>query len=171
MSKLASHWPFGHLQPKLWAKEGPGLLAVWLLTTKSRKSTSFRRPMTVWDMAFRENTWENSNIWENSNNSSIFSRWKLEIIVCMIAWHKRLWIFLIGYMSRFHYYIIWKSLKMMKTCQLSIKQRAQQRGRKRYKMEGHKSWQAKDIPKRAYRKGNKKKSSTWTSPPQLWKAY
>jgi hypothetical protein len=22
---MASHWPFGHLQPKLWAKEGPGL--------------------------------------------------------------------------------------------------------------------------------------------------
>jgi hypothetical protein len=25
MSKVASHWPFGHLQPKLWAKEGPGV--------------------------------------------------------------------------------------------------------------------------------------------------
>jgi len=23
MSKMASHEPFGHLQPKLWAKEGP----------------------------------------------------------------------------------------------------------------------------------------------------
>ncbi len=22
---MASHWPFGHLQPKLWAKEGPGV--------------------------------------------------------------------------------------------------------------------------------------------------
>jgi hypothetical protein len=38
---MASHWSFGHLQPKLWAKEGPGVkLAVWLLTTKSRESTS-----------------------------------------------------------------------------------------------------------------------------------
>jgi hypothetical protein len=25
MSKMASHWSFGHLQPKLWAKEGPGV--------------------------------------------------------------------------------------------------------------------------------------------------
>jgi len=25
MSKMASHEPFGHLQPKLWAKEGPGV--------------------------------------------------------------------------------------------------------------------------------------------------
>ncbi len=22
---MASHWPFGHLSPKLWAKEGPGI--------------------------------------------------------------------------------------------------------------------------------------------------
>jgi hypothetical protein len=40
---MASHWPFGHLSPKLWAKEGPGVkLAVWLPTTKSRESTSSR---------------------------------------------------------------------------------------------------------------------------------
>jgi hypothetical protein len=25
---MASHWPFGHLSPKLWAKEGPGPLKV-----------------------------------------------------------------------------------------------------------------------------------------------
>jgi hypothetical protein len=25
ISKMASHWSFGHLQPKLWAKEGPGI--------------------------------------------------------------------------------------------------------------------------------------------------
>jgi len=37
---MASHWPFGHLQPKLWAKEGPGVkLAVWLPTIKSQEST------------------------------------------------------------------------------------------------------------------------------------
>jgi hypothetical protein len=37
MSKMASHEPFGHLQHKLWSKEGPGIkLAVWLPTTKSR---------------------------------------------------------------------------------------------------------------------------------------
>jgi hypothetical protein len=38
---MASHEPFGHLQPKLWAKEGPGIkLPIWLPTIKSRKSTS-----------------------------------------------------------------------------------------------------------------------------------
>jgi len=45
MSKMPSHWSFGHLQPKLWAKEGPGVkLAVWLPTIKSRESTSSRHP-------------------------------------------------------------------------------------------------------------------------------
>jgi hypothetical protein len=45
---MASHWPFGHLQPKLWAKEGPGVkLPVWFPTTKSRESTSSRPPN--WD--------------------------------------------------------------------------------------------------------------------------
>jgi hypothetical protein len=42
---MASHWPFGHLQPKLWAKKGPGVkLTVWLPTTKSRESTFSRHP-------------------------------------------------------------------------------------------------------------------------------
>jgi hypothetical protein len=44
MSKKASPDPFGHLKPKLWAKEGSGVkLAIWLPTTKSRESTSSRR--------------------------------------------------------------------------------------------------------------------------------
>jgi hypothetical protein len=42
----------------------------------------------------------------------------------------------------------------MKTCQSSIKQSTgQQKGRKRYKMEGPKSWQTKKPPKRANHKG------------------
>jgi hypothetical protein len=49
---MASHWSFEHLQPKLWAKEGPGVkLAVWLPTTKSRESTSSRHPIWECDMA------------------------------------------------------------------------------------------------------------------------
>jgi hypothetical protein len=49
---MASHWPFGHLQPKLWAKEGPGVkLAIWLPTTKSQESTSSWHPIWVCDMA------------------------------------------------------------------------------------------------------------------------
>jgi hypothetical protein len=40
MSEMASHEPFGHLQHKLWLKEGPRVkLAVWLPTTQSREST------------------------------------------------------------------------------------------------------------------------------------
>jgi hypothetical protein len=43
MSKMSSHGPFGHLQHKLCAKEGPGVkLAVWLPTTKSQESAQLR---------------------------------------------------------------------------------------------------------------------------------
>jgi hypothetical protein len=51
---MASHWPFGHLKPKLWAKEGPGVkLAVWLPITKSQESTSSRPPNWECDMALK----------------------------------------------------------------------------------------------------------------------
>jgi hypothetical protein len=43
---MASHEPFGHLQPKLWAKEGP--------TTKSRESTFSRRLQIVCNMALEK---------------------------------------------------------------------------------------------------------------------
>jgi hypothetical protein len=49
---MASHEPFGHLHPKLWAKEGPEVkLSIWLPTTKSRESTRFRRETRECDMA------------------------------------------------------------------------------------------------------------------------
>jgi len=52
MSKMASHGPFGHLQPKLWAKEGSGVkLAIWLPTTKSRESTPSWRLQMEYDGA------------------------------------------------------------------------------------------------------------------------
>jgi hypothetical protein len=52
MSKMASHEPFGHLQPKLWAKERPGVkLVVWLPTTKIRESTRSWRALGECDMA------------------------------------------------------------------------------------------------------------------------
>jgi hypothetical protein len=55
---MASHWSFGHLQPKLWAKEGPGVkLAIWLLTTKSRESTSSRCPIQECNMALEKSRW------------------------------------------------------------------------------------------------------------------
>jgi len=52
MPKMASHGPFGHLEPKLWAKEGPGVKpAVWLPTTKSQESTSSQRHLKECNMA------------------------------------------------------------------------------------------------------------------------
>jgi hypothetical protein len=43
MSKMGTHGPFGHLQHKLWQKEGSGVkLTIWLPTTKSRESTQPR---------------------------------------------------------------------------------------------------------------------------------
>jgi len=40
MPKMSLHGQFGHMQHKLWQKEGPKVkLAVWLLTTKSWEST------------------------------------------------------------------------------------------------------------------------------------
>jgi hypothetical protein len=63
ISKMASHWPFGHLQPKLWAKEGPGVkLAVWLPTTKSRESTSSRPQNLECDTSL-ERYWRGLHVW------------------------------------------------------------------------------------------------------------
>jgi len=59
MPKMASHVPFGHLQLKLWAKEGSGVkLAVWLPTTKSRESTSSRRLLKECDMVLESSRGE-----------------------------------------------------------------------------------------------------------------
>jgi hypothetical protein len=42
MFKMGSHRPFGHLKQKLWPKERSKVkLAIWLPTTKTRKSTRF----------------------------------------------------------------------------------------------------------------------------------
>jgi hypothetical protein len=58
ISKMTSHWSFGHLQPKLWAKARPGVkLAIWLSTTKRQESTSSWH--LIWDcnMAFKR-SWQ-----------------------------------------------------------------------------------------------------------------
>jgi len=79
MSKMASHCPFGHLQPKLWAKEGPGVkLAIWLPTTKSPKSTSSQRHLKECDTAL-----------ESFRQSYNFG---LELIPIRI-WGEELWLF------------------------------------------------------------------------------
>jgi len=60
---MASHWPFGHLSPKLWAKEGSRVkLAVWLPTTKSRESTSSRPPNWECDTSL-ERWWRGLQVW------------------------------------------------------------------------------------------------------------
>jgi len=56
---MASHEPFGHLQPKLLAKEGPEVkLSVWLPTTKSRESTSSRCPILECNMVLESSRGE-----------------------------------------------------------------------------------------------------------------
>jgi len=56
---MASHCPFEHLQPKLWAKERPRVkLSVWLPITKSRESTSSRRRLKEYDTALKSSRWE-----------------------------------------------------------------------------------------------------------------
>jgi hypothetical protein len=68
---MASHWSFGHLQPKLWAKEGPRVkLAVWLPTTKSRESTSSRHPIWVCNIAL-ERSWRELQLWFRSHYNQI----------------------------------------------------------------------------------------------------
>jgi hypothetical protein len=59
MSKMASHEPFGHLQHKLWSKEGPGVkLAVWLATIKSRESTKPWCVQVECDTPLERSWWE-----------------------------------------------------------------------------------------------------------------
>jgi len=68
---MASHWQFGHLQPKLWAKEGPGVkLAIWLPTTKSRESTSSRCRLEECDMALESSRQELQHWFRNRPNPS-----------------------------------------------------------------------------------------------------
>jgi hypothetical protein len=60
---MASHWSFGHLQPKLWAKEGPGVkLPVWLPTIKSRESTRSLRALGKCDTAL-ESSLRGLQVW------------------------------------------------------------------------------------------------------------
>jgi hypothetical protein len=63
MSKMASHEPFGHMQPKLLAKEGSGIkVTVWLLTTKSQELTSSQHSILECDMVL-ESSWRELQLW------------------------------------------------------------------------------------------------------------
>jgi hypothetical protein len=62
MFKVGSHDPFGRLKHKLWPKERSRVkLAIWLLTTKSRKSTWFPYVQVAWDMSL-ESSWRGLQI-------------------------------------------------------------------------------------------------------------
>jgi hypothetical protein len=61
---MALHEPFGHLQHKLWQKEGPGVkLAIWLPTTKSWELT---RPQCVC-------RWGTTHCWKTLKESYKFA--------------------------------------------------------------------------------------------------
>jgi hypothetical protein len=63
MSEMALHESFGHLKPKLWAKEGSGVkLSVWLPTTKSQESTRSWRALGECDMALKI-SWQELQHW------------------------------------------------------------------------------------------------------------
>jgi hypothetical protein len=56
---MALHQPFGHLQHKLWSKEGSEVkLAVWLPTTKSLELTQFRCMQVKCDTPLESSRWE-----------------------------------------------------------------------------------------------------------------
>jgi hypothetical protein len=58
MSKMGSHFSFGHLKHKLWAKERSGVkLAIWLPTTKSHESTQFPCVKATWDIPLESSRW------------------------------------------------------------------------------------------------------------------
>jgi hypothetical protein len=58
MSKMGSHYSFGHLKPKLWPKERPRVkLVVWLLTTKSRESTRFPCMQATCNIPLKSSWW------------------------------------------------------------------------------------------------------------------
>jgi hypothetical protein len=59
-------------------------------------------------------------------------------------------------------FIIAQKLMLIKTCQSSIKQSTQEKGRERYKMEGSKPWQKEELVNSGKLKENMNKSSTQT---------
>jgi len=80
---MPSHWSFGHLQPKLWAKEGPGVkLVVWLPTTKSSESTSLQPPNWKCDTSL-ERSRRGLQVWfrprrDQTSQSGVMSSQSLE---------------------------------------------------------------------------------------------
>jgi len=79
MPKMVSHWPFGHLQLKLWSKKGPGVkLPVWLPTTKSRESISSRRCLKECNTAL-ESSWRELQLWFKSRPDPSLGRGAMSV--------------------------------------------------------------------------------------------
>jgi hypothetical protein len=77
MSKMTLHEPFGHLQHKLWSKEGLRVkLAIWLSTTKSWEST--------WSRCVQV---ECNTLWKSLKENYKFA---LDLIPIK-GWGKKLW--------------------------------------------------------------------------------
>jgi len=62
MSKMALHWSFGHLQLKLWAKEGPGV-KLWQFDSRPLKVGN--RPLH--DLRIESATWSWKDLDEGYN--------------------------------------------------------------------------------------------------------
>jgi hypothetical protein len=55
---MGPHYPFGHLQHKLWPKERPGVkLTVWFPTTESQESTQFPCMQVTCDTSLESFRW------------------------------------------------------------------------------------------------------------------
>ncbi len=62
---MASHWPFGHLQLKLWAKEGPGVKGESKGQFDSRPLKVGNRPLS--DLRIESATWSWKDLDEGYN--------------------------------------------------------------------------------------------------------
>jgi hypothetical protein len=79
---MASHWPFGHLSPKLWANEGPGVkLLNWQFDSRPHKVGN--RPLT--DLRMESATWRWKDLDEGYNFCSD--------LVAIRLWNRELWAF------------------------------------------------------------------------------
>jgi len=59
MSKMGSHYSFGHLKHKLWPKKGPGVkLPIWFPTRKRRESTPFTCLQMTCDISLKSSRQE-----------------------------------------------------------------------------------------------------------------
>jgi hypothetical protein len=79
MSKMGSHYSFGHLKHKLWAKEGPGVelpgvCQFWLPTTNSRESTRNTGLQTTCDISLESSRTRATTLLQTALRSEVCSQ-------------------------------------------------------------------------------------------------